>query len=144
MRTLRPSKDPQGQARRIDPRSARATRKLLRALRRPLPGIPFPALVWAARELEQDLVVDLASAKRIGLPVIVLRAVSRQAEFLRVLTVREREVAKLIAQGYSNHAIATELEISIGTAKDHVHHILAKTGCSSRWALMARLAEGAL
>ncbi len=48
------------------------------------------------------------------------------------LTEREHEVATLVAAGFSNRQIAEALFISVGTVKDHVHAILAKTGCESR------------
>jgi DNA-binding NarL/FixJ family response regulator len=48
------------------------------------------------------------------------------------LTTREREVAALIAQGYSNQRIAAALVISPRTAMRHVEHILTKLGMHSR------------
>ena len=49
-----------------------------------------------------------------------------------VLTPREQEIATLIADGYSNRAIADELVISPATAARHVANILAKLGFTSR------------
>jgi DNA-binding CsgD family transcriptional regulator len=48
------------------------------------------------------------------------------------LTVREREIAALVADGLSNRAIAQELVISERTAQNHVQHILVKLGFSNR------------
>jgi ATP/maltotriose-dependent transcriptional regulator MalT len=48
------------------------------------------------------------------------------------LTRREREVIALIAQGYSNRAIAEALVISEKTAEIHVSNILGKLGVASR------------
>ncbi|MGQ0844594.1 MAG: ATP-binding protein [Sporichthyaceae bacterium] len=48
------------------------------------------------------------------------------------LTVREREVAVLVANGLANRAIATELHVSQRTAETHVQHILTKLGFQSR------------
>lgn len=48
------------------------------------------------------------------------------------LSDREREVAVLVAAGFSNRQIADALFISLATVKDHVHAILAKTGLESR------------
>jgi predicted ATPase/DNA-binding CsgD family transcriptional regulator len=48
------------------------------------------------------------------------------------LTPREREVAALVACGYSNHAIADELVISERTVEKHVANILARLELSSR------------
>ncbi|KZM72001.1 ATP-binding protein [Nocardia terpenica] len=49
-----------------------------------------------------------------------------------MLTRREKEVARLIAAGYSNKRIAAELVISVRTAETHVEHILTKLGFGSR------------
>ncbi|WP_017556073.1 LuxR C-terminal-related transcriptional regulator [Nocardiopsis baichengensis] len=59
------------------------------------------------------------------------------------LTVREREVAGLIAEGLSNRAIAERLIISKRTVDTHVENILAKLGVSSRVLVGQRLAEPA-
>ena len=57
------------------------------------------------------------------------------------LTSREREVLKLIEQGYTNLEVAKLLMIELGTVKNHVHNIFAKLGVGSRQhaALYARL-----
>jgi DNA-binding CsgD family transcriptional regulator len=49
-----------------------------------------------------------------------------------VLTAREREIARLLADGLSNHDIAERLVISEGTVEVHVKHILGKLGFRSR------------
>jgi len=48
------------------------------------------------------------------------------------LTPREREVARLVAQGKSNRAIADELVVGISTVEAHITHIFTKLGFSSR------------
>ena len=48
------------------------------------------------------------------------------------LTPREREVLQLLARGYTNREIATELVISVKTASVHVSHILRKLDVPSR------------
>ena len=48
------------------------------------------------------------------------------------LTVREAEILHLLALGYTNRDIATELTISVKTASVHVSHILRKLNVSSR------------
>jgi DNA-binding CsgD family transcriptional regulator len=50
----------------------------------------------------------------------------------RPLTVREFEVARLIADGLTNAEIAGELSIAPKTASAHVEHILAKLGVGRR------------
>lgn len=48
------------------------------------------------------------------------------------LTRRELEVLRLLAQGKTNRQISASLLFSVGTAKIHVRHILAKLGVSDR------------
>jgi two-component system, NarL family, nitrate/nitrite response regulator NarL len=51
------------------------------------------------------------------------------------LTVREREVAKLVAEGRTNMQIANLLEIRVATVKNHVHNALQKVGLRDRQGL---------
>jgi DNA-binding NarL/FixJ family response regulator len=48
------------------------------------------------------------------------------------LTLRETEVLRLMTGGYSNREIASALEISEGTVKNHVSNILGKLGVRDR------------
>jgi DNA-binding NarL/FixJ family response regulator len=45
---------------------------------------------------------------------------------LRALTRRERQIAELIAAGLGDKQVARELNISLATAKTHVHNLLGK------------------
>ncbi|TMC55608.1 MAG: response regulator transcription factor [Chloroflexi bacterium] len=58
-----------------------------------------------------------------------------------VLTRREREVLRLMAQDLSNAEIAAQLTIELGTVKNHVHKILAKLNVSSRRDAVSFLAQ---
>ena len=56
------------------------------------------------------------------------------------LTARELQVARLIAAGRSNKEIAADLVIAKRTAENHVEHILAKLGFTSRARIAAWVA----
>ncbi|HLN41595.1 MAG TPA: response regulator transcription factor [Acidimicrobiales bacterium] len=58
--------------------------------------------------------------------VTQLLGASRRAGPISVLSVREKEVLSLMAEGRSNAAIATELVISEGTVEKHVASIFTK------------------
>jgi NarL family two-component system response regulator LiaR len=51
---------------------------------------------------------------------------SKEATPFMALTERELEVLKLIAKGFTNDKIATQLVIGVGTVKGHVSNILSK------------------
>ncbi|WP_431907415.1 ATP-binding protein [Nonomuraea jabiensis] len=60
------------------------------------------------------------------------------------LTRREMEIARLVAQGMTNKAIASALVIAQRTAEGHVEHILAKLGFNSRSQIAAWVGEQGL
>jgi DNA-binding NarL/FixJ family response regulator len=51
---------------------------------------------------------------------------------LPLLTNREREVLRLLVQGYSNEEIAQDLYITVATVKAHLTAIFEKLGVKSR------------
>lgn len=57
------------------------------------------------------------------------------------LTPREREVARLVAQGLSNRQIAEQLVISKRTSDSHLEHIMSKLGVTSRAQIAVWFAE---
>lgn len=54
------------------------------------------------------------------------------------VSVREREVLRLVLAERTNAEIASQLFITEGTVKYHVHNLLKKTGCASRRELIER------
>jgi len=57
-----------------------------------------------------------------------------QPEYSKItlLTRRERQIAALLSDGFSNKQIARDLIIEVSTVKNHVHNILTKIGVHSR------------
>jgi DNA-binding NarL/FixJ family response regulator len=66
---------------------------------------------------------------------------SRGASLTESLTPREMEVLGLMKLGLSNREIAANLVISLGTAKNHVEHIMAKLGVSDRTQAVVKALE---
>ncbi|MDQ3897148.1 MAG: LuxR C-terminal-related transcriptional regulator, partial [Actinomycetota bacterium] len=53
------------------------------------------------------------------------------------LSEREREVARLAAEGLSNKEIAAQLHLSVRTVESHIRHVLTKVGLANRTQLAA-------
>ncbi len=113
-----------------------ANEDVLDAIRRGADGYllkdmePEQLLEQIQRALQGKLVMSEAVTQ------VLARAVRKPQKnphaSLESLTSREREIIKLIAKGLSNKLIARELDISDGTVKVHVKHLLKKLGLRSR------------
>ena len=57
-----------------------------------------------------------------------LNALRDDDKWSKLLSHRERQVALLVARGFSNKEIARELRLSCGTVKVHMHSIFQKLG----------------
>ena len=84
-----------------------------------------PAGLTAREEASSDLPSGILSSP----PLSPHRALK---QYYSGLTSREREVACLVAQGKSNHAIAYELVVGVSTVEAHITHIFTKLGFASR------------
>jgi DNA-binding NarL/FixJ family response regulator len=87
----------------------------------------------AAAELQEEARAGKLDAEAV---TAVLAAaghdVPRRREWPAGLTNREIGVLRLLARGHSSKQIAAELVITPKTARNHIEHIYAKTGASSR------------
>jgi DNA-binding CsgD family transcriptional regulator len=63
---------------------------------------------------------------------------------ISLLSPREQEIARMVASGYPNKAIASVLEISSWTVASHLRRIFIKLQVSSRAAMVTRLSSPAL
>ena len=100
------------------------------------------AVLAAARghaALAPDVQLQLLDALRDGDHLGVPDADPPAGHGLDGLTVRESEIAGLIAAGLSNTDIADRLFVSTATVKTHINHIFAKTGARDRAQLVARI-----
>jgi non-specific serine/threonine protein kinase len=108
------------------------------------------AASWAvgrALSLEQAIAealrIPVEAPAQLETPEQAPQPASAGADRLGMLTPRERQVLALIAQGYTNRAIADTLVIAERTAEIHVSNILGKLGVTSRTQAAAyALAQG--
>jgi DNA-binding NarL/FixJ family response regulator len=103
-------------------------------------GTSLVEVVQLARDLElrSGITIDFQATAELGQPLVVVRVPGgtvRHGASLQALSPREREVAKLVADGLSNKQIARRLQITVGTAKHYVHQIVEKTGLRGRVAI---------
>ena len=103
------------------------------AMREPRPYRPARPPEEAADELRAEVKAGRLEGDSVE---AVLGAaghrVSRRREGPAGLTAREVEVLRLLARGLSNKQIASQLVIAPKTAGNHVEHIYAKIGASTR------------
>ncbi len=103
------------------------------SMREPRPYRPARPPEGAAAELRAEVRAGRLDAAAVN---AVLEAaghrVARRRSAVAGLTAREVEVLVLLARGASNKQIATQLVITPKTARNHVEHIYAKIGASSR------------
>jgi DNA-binding NarL/FixJ family response regulator len=100
-----------------------------------LKDAPTGEVVAAVRAVAAGDAVLSAAVTRQLLDQVARRlpsAVSRRPEELDLLTEREREVLRMLANGLSNAEIATALVVSEATVKSHVSHLLGKLGLRDR------------
>jgi DNA-binding NarL/FixJ family response regulator len=88
-------------------------------------------LTTLKRVLNGDSILDGELAARL-LRRLASETPRETAQAAQQLTLREREVLRLLAQGQTNREIAGALVVSVGTVKVHVEHIIAKLGVSDR------------
>lgn len=85
-----------------------------------------------SRVMRADDVIDalerIANGGTVIDPALVQELVAqrRRNDPLAALTPRERQVLALMAEGLSNHGIATRLVVTEGAVEKHVRHVLAK------------------
>ncbi|MDQ2896934.1 MAG: response regulator transcription factor [Actinomycetota bacterium] len=100
-----------------------------------LKDAPTQEVVAAVRAVAAGDAVLSAAVTRQLLDQVARRlpvAVSRQADELQRLTVREQEVLRMLAAGLSNAEIAEALIVSEATVKSHVSSLLGKLGLRDR------------
>ncbi len=92
--------------------------------------------VWVTRSLLPRLVTELrryAGAQQVPVkPAAAKPAVDKLAS----LSIREREIARLIVDGATNKEVAAALRISERTVKGHLSNVFQKLGVTDRLKLM--------
>jgi DNA-binding CsgD family transcriptional regulator len=89
--------------------------------------------------------LDITEASHDGLAVVLEHAglrcvlVVQPAGTPTVLSPRESQIARLIADGATNRLIASVLDISLWTVSTHIRRIFAKLGVNSRAEMVAKL-----
>jgi DNA-binding CsgD family transcriptional regulator len=116
-------------------RSAGGHEPLVRAL---LESLPSDDLAAGPNDVVLDVEVD-------GFRCVILVAPHVQTSHAHtLLSPREQEIARMVAEGYPNKTIAAVLDISSWTVSTHLRRIFAKLGVRTRAAMVARVVEDGL
>ena len=114
---------------------------LISTLKRSLPPVGFERAWQNGKKRELSEVISfctaLTAAQNGGASKLKIQTQpARQQEELGsaadALSERELEVLRLLAKGYSNRQIASQLVIALGTTKAHIHNIYSKLDAESR------------
>jgi DNA-binding NarL/FixJ family response regulator len=100
-----------------------------------LKDAPTQEVIRAVRAVAAGDAVLSAAVTRQLLDQVARRLpapVSRRSDELDLLTEREQEVLRMLANGLSNAEIAAALVVSEATVKSHVSHLLGKLGLRDR------------
>jgi DNA-binding NarL/FixJ family response regulator len=101
-----------------------------------LKTLPPPMLLQAVRKVYAgERWLEMESVGRAWFNALERDTARRRAREL--LTPRELELVKIVAQGLRNQAIAKHLHIQEGTVRIHLHNIYDKLGLDGRGALIA-------
>jgi two-component system nitrate/nitrite response regulator NarP len=120
-------------------------RRLLDALKAEVNGI---VLKEGAEETLLQCLTAISAGKRWIQPDLLQRALDLSIDgggandALSGLSTRERALARLVAQGLKNRAIAVELGVTEGTVKAYLHNIYQKLGVENRTELGVLAANG--
>lgn len=91
---------------------------------------------------EHDMVTAYVATllEAVGEPIAtgLYHSSSYSSPLIEPLTVREREVLRLLMEGASNREIARQLVISVNTVKKHVLNICGKLNVQSRTQAIAK------
>jgi DNA-binding CsgD family transcriptional regulator len=96
----------------------------------------------AAADQRRDVLLDL---ERDGVRCVIVRshpvpaAPPSPAPAPELLSPREREIARMVADGLPNKTIAAVLDISAWTVNAHLRRAFTKLGVTSRAAMVAKL-----
>jgi adenylyl-sulfate kinase len=90
--------------------------------------------LFSVRQSVDAVIAALETRGVVGLPLDLRgdRHGRRQHPAETNLTLREREVLRMIERGLPNKEIASQLSITVSTVKNHVHQILDKMEADSR------------
>lgn len=129
--------DADQEAGRVDDHSTSKTHALIRALANHVADLSAASgEVVAADSCEVILQAEVDDLR-----CILMRRADVPNRPLPALSPREREIARLIAQGHQNKVVADRLQISVWTVNTHVRRIFNKFGVTSRAAMARYIAQ---
>ncbi len=97
------------------------------------------AMSYMLKNISGEELARAIRAARQGMPMLspevtltMIQQATAPAHLMRSLTAREQEVLELMARGWNNRRIASDLNISLSTVQYHVSNILSKLDVHNR------------
>lgn len=109
-----------------------------------LKGAEVEETVWAIHGVNEGEAIFSPTIARRLMHYFGAPRPTRPAQVFPELTEREREILTLIAQGYTNPAIAEQLVISPKTVRNHVSNIFSKLQVAGRAEAIIRARDAGL
>ena len=108
----------------------------------PLDQVPIDALVRAVIARAAEQTPDDGPLLDITLDGVRFALTLVHPSRADSLSPREREIAGMVARGFTNKMIASVLDISLWTVSTHLRRIFAKLDVSTRAAMVALVIQG--
>lgn len=112
--------------------------KITAFLTKPTPAISMRFVVLGAIQSYNQSRNHIAQTQDPSIENNQSQANQLSSELYAPLTVKEMEVLALLAKGFSNEELSTELNITVGAVKSHLNNLFGKMDVNSRTKIVAK------
>ncbi len=112
--------------------------KITAFLTKPTPAASIRAVVLDAIQAYNQSLDSPAQEHEPSIAAIQSQEMLRASELFAPLTLKELEVLALLAKGFSNDEISSDLNITVGTVKCHLNNLFGKMDVNSRAKVVAK------
>ncbi len=115
--------------------------KITAFLTKPTPSVSLRSVVMEAAQTYRESHANGQGQEIPEAPDKEPAAGQIDAKLFAPLTVKEKEILALVAKGFSNAEISTNMTITVGTVKTHINNLFWKLDVNSRTKMIAKAIE---